>query len=355
MSVWVSVPGQVDNVGDTVLRRGLLEALRPLGTLHVFVGDHDDAYCTGLRLRPEDVVHRSVPAWRRDVARAVLSGRATYAYNAGEMIVDRRYVASYARFAPLLAAGRLRGGRAVHTGFGIRASNPRWNWALRAALAPVDVVTWRDPVSAETIRRGRVTPDWAFREGASTAELEGFAAQTRRPALGIALRYDRPAPTPAWVRAVGEHAEAAGYEVVVLAQIARDSPRAQELADALDGVAVTWDGPEHLPQEERLREAYRRCDVVISDRLHALVIAATEGALPLALADAPGDKTVRTLAAVGLGEHAVDRRGSEDVAVLGTAVTAASAARAGTMARVVEARRRLDDLAQQLLTLRSPR
>ncbi|MGB3773297.1 MAG: hypothetical protein WBA00_19330, partial [Rhodococcus sp. (in: high G+C Gram-positive bacteria)] len=72
--VFVSVTGQRDNVGDTVLRRHLLEALRPHGTLHLWVGTSPDSYLSGLRLRPDDVVYRRRRRWRVAALRRAATG-----------------------------------------------------------------------------------------------------------------------------------------------------------------------------------------------------------------------------------------------------------------------------------------
>ena len=51
--------GQYENVGDIILRRQLLDWLRPVGRLHVYVGQSPDGYDQGLGLRDGDVVYRS--------------------------------------------------------------------------------------------------------------------------------------------------------------------------------------------------------------------------------------------------------------------------------------------------------
>ncbi|WP_146066159.1 polysaccharide pyruvyl transferase family protein [Cryobacterium sp. Y82] len=297
MRIFASAMGQIDNVGDTVLRRAFLDALRGAGELQVFVGARSDFYLSGLGLHDEDRVYRTNAEWRREISRSTLREASVYAFNAGEMELQRAYALRYLRLAPHLALNRLRGGHAVHAGFGVRQKTG-WRIPVAATLRLCDLVAWRDAYSRGTMGLGRIAPDWAFATGAEDADL--LASTASRPLLAVSVRYNGRRPDDTWLAALRGLADTLELEIVTVSQIERDGPLAEELAVKLGGTALVWDGPDHLAQEQKLRAVYQRSLLVVSDRLHAVVIGLSEGALPLVIADAAQSKAARTLDAVGI-------------------------------------------------------
>jgi len=350
MEVFVSAVGQHDNIGDTVLRRAYLDVVRPLGRLHVFVGDKPDGYVGGLRLAPGDVVHREPTSWRTAVRDGLLGG-AFYGFDSGETEVRRPYARRYARLAPLLAVNRARGGTAVQVGTGVRESQP-WRVPISAVLRLCDVVAWRDAYSRDLMGVGTVAPDWGFALGPDVATLR---AGTDRPLLAVAVRQGtgdvrREPPDAAWAGRVRALADGLGLTPVVVTQVGRDGPTGDRLAHDLGAEHVAWTDDDHATQEDRLRDVYRRCAYVLSDRLHVVVVAATEGAVPVGLTapTAPGaapDKVARTLAAAGISGTSLPR----DVADVDEALaTLAGTSRDGVVDAVLGARARLDALADRI-------
>lgn len=351
MTVMASAVGQYDNVGDTVLRRGYLTHLRTLGRLTVYVGDKTDDYISGLGLLPDDEAVRDPRAWRRRVSRQLLSGRGVYAFDTGETEVRRPFALRYLRLAPLLLVHRLRGGTAVLTGVGVRESH-RWRLPISAVLRLCRVVSWRDEPSRRMMGIGSVTPDWAFALGADAETLRD--AEAPRPFLAISVRQGlshaaRERPDDTWVKKVRDIADALALEPVVVAQIERDGELARDLAARLDCDAVAWLDDDHARQEDRLRATYRASALVLSDRLHAVVIAATEGAVPVALSSGPMDKTSRTLAGAGIHGTSVARDLADPDAALAV-IRAALARRNEIVDAVVSARERLDDVTARIAT-----
>jgi hypothetical protein len=355
MKIFASVLGQVDNVGDTVLRRAFLEAIRPAGDLQLFVGDRDDSYLGALGLADTDTVFRSSATWRREVSRTSLREASVYAFNAGEIEVRRSYAQQYLRLAPLLLASRLRGGHAVHAGFGIRRPSA-WRVPIGATLRLCDIVSWRDHESRAAMGFGRVAPDWAFAAGSADADLNTRWSDAGRGLLAVSLRYNGPRPDATWTRSVRRLADQHGLEIVAVAQILRDGPLAEELAAELGGVAVVWAGPDHAAQEEKLRETYRRTRLLVSNRLHAAVMGLTEGALPLALALAHGGaqagtgKVSRSLAAAGIHGVSVDA-GFADFAALERTARDVLGRREPILQHVVDARADLRKLGADIRRL----
>lgn len=350
MDVLVSAVGQHDNIGDTVLRRAYLDEVRPLGRLHVFVGDKPDGYVGGLGLQPTDVVHRSPGTWRAGVRDGLLAG-SFYGFDSGETELRRPYARRYARLAPLLAVNRARGGAAVQVGTGVRADD-RWRVPIAAVLRLCDVVAWRDAYSRELMGVGTVEPDWALALGADEGTLR---AGTDRSLLAVSLRQGtgdvrRDPPDPAWAKRVRALADGLGVTPVVVTQVGRDAAFGDRLAHDLGVEHLTWDGDDHAAQEARLRELYRRCSHVLSDRLHVAVVAATEGAVPVGLAaptvlgQAP-DKLVRTLTAAGITGTCLPRDLPD---VDGAVARLARVDRGAVVDAVLHSRARLAALAERI-------
>ncbi|WP_028050853.1 polysaccharide pyruvyl transferase family protein [Cellulomonas sp. URHD0024] len=297
--VLVSAEGQVDNIGDSVLRRGLLDALRPLGELVVGLRGSTPDYASGLGLHDSDEVVSSSGEWRSLVASQTRRG-CGFAYNAGEAQLTRGWGVTYARLAPLLVLNRLRGGHAVHLGFGLRSEDRFWARVMRLSLAPCELVTWRDAASRDWVGTGTVAPDWAYAAGPAAPDGVAELPTSGRDVLAVSLRFDRPAPSAAWLKTVRAVADDRGLRIVAIAQVERDRPRAADLARLLDGDLVDWTGTAHADVEVQVRSVYRRSALVVSDRLHAVVMGHTEGAVPVGLGTDSVAKLDRTLSAVGV-------------------------------------------------------
>lgn len=349
MTILASAVGQYDNVGDTVLRRGFLDHLRTIGPLRVYVGDKTEDYISGLGLQPGDEAVRDGKQWRSAVSRQLLTGDGLYAFDTGETEVQAAFAKRYLKLAPLLAVNRLRGGVAVQLGVGVRESTG-WRHPISAVLRLCHLVSWRDDTSRRIMGLGTVTPDWAFALGSPDELL--LDAGRPRPYLAIAFRQGlshaaRDKPTDAWVETVQRLAGELGLEPIVVAQIERDGPLASELADRLGCDALLWLDDNHARQEERLRSVYRDSAIVLSDRLHAVVIAATEGAVPIALSSGPMDKVTRTLEGAGIPRTSVTRTLDDPEAALAT-IRDALGRRPQIMAAVSSARVRLAELTATL-------
>ncbi len=347
MRVFASAMGQIDNVGDTVLRRAFLDTLRQAGPLQVFVGARSDHYLSGLKLHADDRVYRTSAQWRREISRSTLREASLYAFNAGEIELQRAYALRYLRLLPHLALNRLRGGRAIHTGFGIR-QNTLWRLPVTITLRLCNLVTWRDAYSRGAMGVGHVAPDWAFATGAADADLLTSTAQ--RPLLALAVRYNGRRPSNEWLVALRGLADTLGLEIVAVAQIERDGPLAEELAAHVGGTALVWDSPDHLAQEHKLRAVYQRSLLVVSDRLHAAVIGLTEGALPLVIADEGPSKAARTLDAVGI-KGATIGWNLPDPAALERRARDVLSRREPILRHVIEARASLAELGRSITRL----
>lgn len=326
LDIFVPAIGQYENIGDIILRRQLLRWLRPLGRLHVFLGKSPEGYAEGLELTSADVCYSSFSAWYRTGLASAVAGRAAYFFKPGEIQLSLAGLKEHVSMVPLLALIRLRGGRVARIGSGARNFAFWPKLCMAPSLALAGTTWWRDERTARYLGHGGVMPDLAFGEGDAT---EDALRPADRDLLVVSMRGDRPFVSAAWLEGVRQFAREHQLKVVAVTQVLRDSQTSRQLADELGGECVDWDGRAHHVKEEELRQVYRRTRMAISDRLHVLVAAYTNGAVPFALQSDRSDKIARHFAVVGVGDVAAtvgDMQADEVAARLSKALAAGPAA-----------------------------
>lgn len=310
--------GQYENIGDIILRRPLLDWAREAGTLHVYVGDSPDGYDDGLGIRPDDRVYRSFGRWYAALLKSAAAGTAHSIYKPGEIQLTLIGMKEHVAMLPAAALVRLRGGTVARVGVGARNFAP----LPRAIMWPSNMLStytrWRDDRTAEYLGFGGAMPDLGYSGGMSDAELDAGIQPdaARRDLLVVSLRDDtevapRPYPDAEWIAGIRQAADALGLTLCVVTQVSVDDPRSVRLAQDLGGaMLVGWpELDDHGPQEERLREIYRRTAVAASDRLHVIIAALTEGAAPVGLQLDDSDKISRHFSTIGIDGIAVNSTG----------------------------------------------
>lgn len=297
--VWLA--GQDDNIGDVVLRRRLLRVLQAQSQCHVYLGHQSRGYVDGLELAHDSVRYTSGRAWWRAGCVAAARARATVVFNPGEISSDRASAIGHAALVPMAALARVRGSRVARVGIGARDATFPGRLPIDLCVRLSSVNVWRDEWSASVYRRGQVRPDWAFDDdgptGTTTPDVE-------RTTLSVSVRGDRPAPGDEWVKGIRQACEELGLEPVTFAQVRRDGDVNEALAARLGGTWEPWPPDvQHAAHEAKVRGLFARSAAVVSDRLHALVMACTQGALPVGAMEHADTKVRRSLAAAGI--HAV--------------------------------------------------
>jgi hypothetical protein len=176
---------------------------------------------------------------------------------------------------------------------------------------------WRDAATAGYLGQGGIMPDLAFAGVSSPANVSGAdvdgsdaSGGARRDVLVVSMRSDLGYPSAAWLAGVRAVAADNGLEIWCVTQVLRDDNKCGQLATDLGGQALRWNGTAHDEQEQHLRALYHRAALAVSDRLHVLVGALTEGAVPAALlVDAKSDKIARHFAAAGLHDVSIASAG----------------------------------------------
>jgi polysaccharide pyruvyl transferase WcaK-like protein len=306
-AIFLPLVGQHENIGDIILRRPLAEWLAPHGVLHVYVGSAAcDGYVNGLGLGSTAVVYRGLGDWLKAWAKAAVAGNAAYFFKPGEIQLTLVGMKEHLGMLPWILLTRLRGGRVVRIGAGARnfAALPRL--LMWPSLQLPQLTLWRDPETAAYMGVGGVMPDLAF------SELQGAPAEDAdRKFMIVSMRGDRAYPPKNWIEGVKAAAASRGLSVLTVTQVLRDSDYARRLAVDLGGEVVDWDGTQHDLMEAKLRALYRQSVVAVSDRLHVLIAAYTEGAVPVALLTDGSGKIGRHFSVLGVERLAKNSPGVE--------------------------------------------
>lgn len=299
--IFCNIMGQHDNLGDVVLRRRLLEVVRPSGDLHLLTGGASSDY-VGALVQEGDTVYTDPVVWTAAAKASAARQKTFYFAKPGELIFSSTQLRKLLKERALHAAMRQSGGEAFVLGVGARTSPTFLQRAItRYALGRAKLIAWRDLRTMRDMRFGVLYPDWAFGYGAGPAPQERV-----RDRLILSMRVDRPMPEQAWIDAVRRFAERRQLRIVVVWQVERDRERSQALAAALGAELGPWIKDDFDATEAELRLLYRQARLVVSDRLHVLILAATEGAVPACLTMHKEEKIGRHFDAIeleGTAEH----------------------------------------------------
>jgi hypothetical protein len=165
----------------------------------------------------------------------------------------------------------------------------------------------RDEASADLARSlgiigSSYTPDLAF-----LLPLCSHApgpAGTRRLSLSFRSRRWMAADTSTWpdlLNAMQTTAREGGQRLTVIEQVDFDHSLTDEIRQRTGADVVRFVGSERGAQE--VFRAHAETDILVGNRLHALIFAWAEGAIPLAVADGGEDRKIRGLfAELGLDE-----------------------------------------------------
>lgn len=294
--LFVLATGQDDNIGDVVLRREYFDRLRRIGRLHIFVGGSSADFLDGLRLDEADECYSTLRQWHSAAWKALARGAVWFVDKPGELQLDRRTVVRQLKLLPLILAIRLRRGQVLRLGMAMRSVNARYLRPLRPLFRLSTKVLWRDTATGRAFGFGEVGPDWAFAwEGSDDDALD-----VDRADVAVSHRGDRDPPSEAFVASLAALTRVTGRRVVVVTQVRRDVPAAAELAEHLGAELIPWPVERTLAEhEDVVRAIYRRSALVVSDRLHALIVGMTEGAVPLCVSEQGEAKVERHIDAVG--------------------------------------------------------
>lgn len=334
LQVFVILTGVSGNLGDAVIRRRVLEWSRDLGTLHAYVGRTTDGWVEQLQMRPNETVYRA--SRRREWLKKLVFGRGpkVLVFDPGEVPLGTAHLKSELMFLAIVIAVRLRGGVVFRPPRAVGEYNPVVAAIYRLSSRFTQITMWRDGDSMSRMRVGVLTPDTAFGEPSSSDP------EMHRDLLLVSMRGKRAMPSDAWFDGIATFARESGLRVVAASQVDEDEKRSEEIAARFGADVATfepWGDRSDLEQERMVRELYKRCALVVSDRLHVLILSAQAGAVPTELAPSPKAKVRTHFATIGFDDVSFDTAAAtaEDI----TAILHTQATRAGELAEKLAAAR----------------
>lgn len=300
--VFMSASAQEENLGDLILRREMISWLRSTGQLlHVYVGAMPAKYVKALDLE-DATVYRSSGSWGKALLRSSARREAALVFSPGQQGLMRRKLEFEHALVNVgfATAVRLGGGQVMKIGRSLEGSS-RLMLGLERMLARLsNVYVSRDQVSADRIpARPAVMPDVAV--GASHGEVHRGAQRTY---FAMSWRHDREVDH-GLVSAMITNAREASLVPIFVSQVWKDSPQHAALASEFGVDHLAWDDRDHVAQLARVEAIYAKTSVMVSNRLHAIIMAWNLGAVPFGYSG-PGDSKIwNHLDELGMGDFVV--------------------------------------------------
>ncbi|WP_460785015.1 hypothetical protein [Microbacterium tumbae] len=264
---------------------------------HIYIGKAPRDYVDMLEL-PEDVVlYRSPSRWFfRAFSGLSRNDGGAFVSNPGEISSTRTEFILGAMSAVLLGVGRLFGNPGFRVGIGARDRKRPWSLGHEIATRLAALNVWRDAASQRAYGRGALAPDWAF-------FLDQFTNRENRDAVALSYRSDKALPTDNDLNILVEWCNARELELIVVTQVSRDFSSNAKMARRLGVRHIAVPDGSLAEVEASVRAVYARSVLVLSNRIHVLIIAAIDGACPGAILGHDDVKIERTLAAGHLSER----------------------------------------------------
>ncbi len=300
---FVSLTGPAGNIGDALLRRATLGwAGGTSDELVAYVGDAPDVWLRQLGIPSDAIVLRS----KRSILRwlwmlATSPAHPVLIFEAGEIPLHKGNGLRELVFLLETWIVRAKRGVVVRPPRGIRGTSTPSLRLHSLAARGSQFALWRDRRSADAVGTGRVVPDLGFAAG----QRDGAPFAERRELI-VSLRGTRPHPGQAWITAVRPYAAESALRNRTVVQVREDETRSEQLATELGGVFEPWADHDAVEHEAVLRTRYDGAQLVLSDRMHVLVLAALSGAVPAELVPDPTDKIAENFAVVGITGTTMD-------------------------------------------------
>jgi hypothetical protein len=298
--VFVPLVGEFSNVGDVMHRNELLQWLTPVGKLHIYIGKAPKDFVKSLILPDDAILYTSFFSWLLKLIFARVNCT-IFVFNSGEVTLRARRLFLELLLLPFILLVKLKGGKIFRIGIACMSNikiNLFWLWKL--LFKTTDKIFWRTKKSQELFQIGEIIPDLAF----APPLVEAKSINPTYPNnefLVISMRHDRPYPSDEWFSKIKEFANQKGLKIVVVSQVRKDNHRTEEIASKLGVQAIIWNqNVNHLHQEEVVRGYYNRALITISDRLHVLIAAYTQGSIPCCILTSQADKVQDHFDAIGL-------------------------------------------------------
>lgn len=289
-TIFASINAQPDNLGDIEIRQTLLGWLLDTSApITLFAGTMPAGYLAAFDLPDRVRVLRSPVEFQLALLRRVASRRASIVFAPGPQVFGLHPAGLLKSLLNLVNVSLVRasGGQAIAVGRSLRGTGRLPRSLERMLVSRFSVFAVRDDRSAIAVGLPlEVCPDLAFAHTGAVTVPKSTAV--------ISLRSDR-AVNLTLLGAAIEACTAAGLTVRFVTQVQRDDAQHERLAAQFGVEAVLWGDKSHTEQFAAVHDAHARARIVLSNRLHALILGVQHEALPVALVEPSNDKLMSTL------------------------------------------------------------
>lgn len=290
--IFGSIAAQHDNLGDIVIRRTALRAYLANGhEAVIFTGNMPPGYIDAFEFSERVSLTSNALKFQFCVLSHALTRRAHFIFAPGPHILSDKWrsLAKSSALVLTVAAVRLTGGKVFVIGRSLRGSARISSLTERSIARMSTTYAVRDTASDAAVGTSlERVPDLAF------AHMPAIERDQQRKLVGFSFRNDSQINVEA-LTALVDRCQSDGFRVVLVSQVQRDDEQHSRLAKLLSVEAVLWGKKTHLQQEEAVEKLYSQCQAVISNRLHALLLGAVAGAIPVEFRIGQSDKIQSTL------------------------------------------------------------
>lgn len=289
-----SAKTQFSNAGDALINRELIGLLRERGRIVAISGGAPSAFIAEVGLRESELVPGKEARLILEAVTAGIRGRRAYLVQTpGDMGSGGGIGPALLRAAvtPMLA---LFGVRIIHVGASLSETSPFKLSLLAWRSRFMQGFGLRDPRSLKTAKSSGFKNIHYFPDLAFGLEIRPQVSKgTSGARLALSFRGDQLAESDreALLSVLSQSLEKlpAIASVKVVVQVDKDL----EFARRIMGALARWKPElEHTLSIEALRSAYAETDIILTNRLHALLLAALSGAAPVAVVDSERNKKV---------------------------------------------------------------
>lgn len=288
-NIFIPVVGQFTNVGDAMHRRELISWLEKSGMLHVYVGKAPRHFVDALNIPVNSKIYQSLTLW---VFAMIISpyNKTHFVFNPGEITVGAKRLIMEMFLMFFLWFVKLKKGKVLRVGIAVMANvKLKYSFFWKLILKQSSHVYWRTQDSRNLFGFGEVIPDLAFASTRLSHRHADLMKNTRY--LVVSMRADRPYPSEAWFNSIKSYASKNNLQFAHVSQVRMDNERCSQIHRELGGLLFSWPANKsHNEQEEQLRTIYQNASLAVSDRLHVLIAAASEGAIPCVVLTKASDK-----------------------------------------------------------------
>jgi hypothetical protein len=283
MTIFITLVGQFYNIGDILHRRVLLNWLKNKNyDVHVYVGNAPTSFIQSLKFDDDVVVYKNSYSFLYKIVLTFFKKK-IFLFNPGEFRIGLKRLSIEFFILPFLLLFKLFNGKVIRVGIGSNKNYIRNNiyiYMYKFLLNFSDKVYFRTNNDIIFNKKGFVIPDLAFYD----YRLNSIKNSSIKSFLVISLRIDTELPNDNWFNAINKFANDYNLKIIIISQVKADNPMTLNLANIFQAKFFIWSEEiSHMEQESILNNIYLNTSIVISDRLHVLILAMISGAKPINL------------------------------------------------------------------------